>query len=60
MSASNLRTTPLFRTSLRAWQANWKANQESTPPEQAGEANNLRLQRVRRRSRKSQAVRSQG
>jgi len=64
MSLSTLNTTPLFQTSLRSWQASWKATQnragqEDTLPE-AGRPSataaprSQRLGRLLRRPRRAQ------
>lgn len=47
MSSQHLQTTPLFPTSLRAWQMNWKANQGQANANSEG--NRLpRIPRLRR------------
>ncbi len=55
MSQPSLNTTPLFPTSLRRWQAAWRAEKGHSDPEAAAERTPVavRPQRFKRRNRRS-------
>ncbi len=50
MLQTTLNTTPLFQTSLRDWQASWKASRSQDRPVSGGTSN--RIGRLSRRSPK--------
>jgi hypothetical protein len=52
MSPSALSTAPLFQTSLRDWQANWKARQPFADGRAAARPGSPRLSRLVRRPRR--------
>ena len=53
MSQSRAQTTPLFRTSLRDWQAAFKAKQaEEAPPTPVAEVAPTRVKRLAARKKK--------
>jgi hypothetical protein len=55
MSPSVLSTAPLFQTSLRDWQANWKARQAFAEGRPASRAVSPRFGRLARRPRRPSA-----
>jgi hypothetical protein len=54
MSLPTINTTPLFQTSLRSWQASWKASQEAGRPSATATPRGQRLGRLLRRPRRPQ------
>ena len=52
MSQSQPQTTPLFRTSLRDWQADFKAKQAEAPPAPLDPAAPPRVKRLAARKKK--------